>query len=215
LTENIDNLPGIARRRAREAIKKRLESKNPAKSEYLLKVVIIGNSYKLIDRFVRNYADDKFDKNGPASVISPQICTKKVIVKNIPTKLILVYHTYKPFDSRQERATYRGASAGLIVFNKSYRKSFEKVTYWVENFRKHIPPTLTKTTWVKGYKKKTDTSITPPIALLGINTDSEEVSKDEGKATADLLDLPYFETSTPTFENTKKIFVYLCEKVIK
>ena len=167
------------------------------KSEYLLKITIIGNSYKLIDQFVRNYADDKFDKNGPAYQFPDQICTKKMVVKDTQTKLILQYRKHKPFDSRQETAFYRGSSACLIIFDKSDRESFEKVTDLLEDFRKYIP------------------SPDIPVAILGINTDSEDVSTDEGKALADLLDIPYFETSSPKFENVGEVFVCLCEKVIK
>jgi GTPase SAR1 family protein len=119
------------------------------------------------------------------------------MVKGIQTKLILVDLASQEFFGKLRPNYYRGSSACIIVFNKSDRESFEKVTCWLEDFKKHIPqPNL-------------------PTALLAINTDFEDVSSDEGKTLAESLNLRYFETSSPKFENGNEIFDYLAREVIK
>ncbi len=165
------------------------------KSEYLLKITIIGSPSKLKDQFVDNYADGKFNRDYIPPTTA-QICTKKVKVGKTQVKLILVYTITKPLDYRMVTAIYRGASAGIIIFDKSDRKSFDDVPDWLEEFRKNIPnPHI-------------------PIAILGINTKEEDVTSDEGNALVKLLDLTYFETSSPKFENSHEIFEYLARKVI-
>ena len=194
MTDNLDNLPD-ARKRAREAIKKRVEAKNPTKSEYLLKVCILGSEWNLRKNLITTYTGLSSDPQ--SETLGIDILTKKMIVKETPTKLILVNTAGQEFFGKLRPNYYRGASACLIVFDKSDRESFDAVPNWLKEFRKHIPePDI-------------------PSALLGINTDEEYVSKDEGIALAELLDLPYFESSSPKFENAKDVFVYLAGQVIK
>ena len=189
-------------------------------SEYLFKICIIGTNSKLIDRVLRSLSGDysirpKYDPN--YMVTGVDITTLKITAKGTPTKLIMV-NTQDQINPKMRYNYYRGSTAGIILFDKSDRKSFEKVTDLLEEFRKHtgsnqmITPSERN---IHKIPKKIVKEFIPPIALLGINTDSEDVSKDEGRALADLLDLHYFETSSPTFEHIKNIFVYLCEKVIK
>jgi GTPase SAR1 family protein len=135
LTENLDNLPGIARRREKERQKRKEESKN-TKSEYLLKICIIGSCDKLKTKFVRKYAEDKFDGDH-SPTLGVDISTKKIIAKDTKTKLILVDTPSPKFFGKLRPNYYRGASAGIIVFDKSDRESFEKVTFWLEDLRKN------------------------------------------------------------------------------
>ena len=58
-------------------------------------------------------------------------------------------------------------------------------------------------------------AITRIAEAFGINTEEEEVSSDEGKALTEQLKLNYFETSSPSFENSHEIFEHLAQKVIK
>ena len=165
------------------------------KSEYLLKICILGSGWDLREKLIMSYTGLISDPY--SETLGIDVLTKKITVKDTQTKLIIVNTASQEFFNKLRPNYLRGASACVIIFDKSDRLSFEKVTFWLEEFRKHIPqPDI-------------------PIALLGINTESEDVSKDEGRALADLLDLHYFETSSPTFENIDEIFVYLCKKVIK
>jgi GTPase SAR1 family protein len=197
MTENEYILPDETRKQIGKSIGKLQKYNN--KSEYLLKIPLLGTNFKLRDRLLCSLTGETSDYRTRGTYLTgADFYTLKITVKNIQTKLILVSaQDYLIISPNYIGNYYRGASAGLIVFDKSDRESFEKVTDLLEEFRKNIP------------------SPDIPVALLGINTNEEEVSTDEGKATADLLNLPYYETSTPKFEKVIDIFVYLSEQVIK
>ena len=88
MTENLDNLPGIARRREEER-KKLQESEHPTKSEYLLKICIIGTNFNLRRKLIRSSNGDHFDDQTHLTT-GVDISTLKITVKNTPTKLILI-----------------------------------------------------------------------------------------------------------------------------
>ena len=194
MTENLDNLPDTARK-ARKALKKLQESKKP-KFEYLLKICIIGTNFKLRDKLIRSYAEDYSDDRTHETT-GVNISTHKVSIDNTHIKLILVNIAGQEFFGKLRPNYYRGASACIIVFDKSDRRSFDTVPDWLKEFQTHIlSPDI-------------------PIAIVGINTKSKNVSNEEGNALADQLDLAYFETSYPKFRNAQEIFQYLARKVIK
>ena len=169
-------------------------TENNQKSEYLFKICLIGSSFDLRDKLIRSIPRTVHDPNRKTMTLGVDIST----FKNTQVKLILDYTMGTPFFINKLRPNYyRGSSACIIVFDKSDRSAFDAVPVWLEEFRKHIP------------------SPDIPVALLGINTKEEDVSSDECKALAELLDLPYFETSSPKFENSFKVFEYLSEQVIK
>ena len=177
----------------------KLKEPKHSKSDYLLLFSIIGNCDKLTPKFIRYYAGGTYAQDY-LPTIGHDITTKKITVKDTVTKLILLNLASGKFFNKLRPSLYRGNSACIIVFDKSDRQSFDAVSDWLEDFRKHVD------SWI------VDSII--PVVLLGINTKEEDVSTDEGKALAELLDLPYFETTAPKFEKANEIFEYLTRKAI-
>ena len=92
---------------------------------------------------------------------------------------------------------YEGAVAAIITFEKTDRKSFEKVSGFQEEFKKHSPDPV-------------------PIAIVGITTDSEEpeeITTEEGEQLSNLLNCQYFETELDNKEQIERIFHVLAQQV--
>ena len=92
--------------------------------------------------------------------------------------------------------TYRGASAFIIFFSKGDRESFHMVTEWKREFEKYISTPI-------------------PRALIGFQTEAEEVTTEEAEQLAVQLDSTYFECN-PTVDGKEvaKIFQFLAKKAI-
>jgi GTPase SAR1 family protein len=182
----------------------------------LLKISVIGSCDKLKIQFIRIFVESKFDVDY-LPTLGHDTFTKKILVKDTQTKLIIVVLAGQEFFDKLRSLNYRGSSACIIVFDMSNRESFEKVTYWLEDLRKYtgsnqliIPAERN----IRKIPKQLVKDFKVPVALLGINTKEEEVTSDEGTALAEELNIPYFETSTPAFENSSEIFQYLAKQVI-
>jgi len=83
---------------------------------------------------------------------------------------------------------YRGASGYIIVYDVSKRNTFEHVTNWVEEINNHGNSDMFK-------------------VLVGNKCDLDrDLSTDEGKALAERLQIPFFETSACTGVNIQNLF---------
>jgi small GTP-binding protein len=148
-------------------------------AEYLLKICAIGSGNVGKTSLIRRYAEGKFDGNY-LPTLGVDITTKKVTVKDTPTKLILVDTAGQEFFGKLRPNYYRGASACLILFALNDRKTFTEVPNWLDEFQKHIP------------------SPDIPIALAGNKKDLEGervVTEIEAHKLAESLNLKYYETS--------------------
>lgn len=121
--------------------------------EYLLKITILGEP-ELSFGLSWNFADGKFPKeraieDAPLSG-GTNILTKKIQIDNAEIKLILVALVREEFEQLRP-SFYRGASAGIFVFDKGRLESFEKAQFYYQEFRKVIP------------------DLTVPPALIGIS----------------------------------------------
>lgn len=170
------------------------------KSEYLLKICAIGSGNVGKTSLIRRYAEDKFDGNY-LPTLGVDITTKKIVVKDTPTKLILVDTAGQEFFGKLRPNYYRGASACLILFALNDRATFSSVPTWLEEFRKHIP------------------SPDIPIALAGNKKDLEKervVTEIEAHKLAESLDMKYYETSALAGGSViVEIFQDLAKQVIK
>ena len=119
--------------------------------------------------------------------------------KTVPLKV-------KMWDSsRQERFKNLVVSAAkntqgiFFVYDATFTKSFEDLQGWIDNVNK-----------VK------DNTVGFPFIILANKVDLAEerkISHEEGKAFADKLNIPYFETSAKTGEGLQEAFQFLFEKV--
>lgn len=180
----------IKHRKAR----KRRES-SAAKNEYLLKICAIGSGSVGKSSLIRRFAVGKFETNY-LPTLGVDITTKMIQVNNACVKLIIVDTAGQEFFGKLRPSYYRGASACSLFFDKSDLKTFESIPDWLAEFRKHIP----------------DMSI--PIALVGIITNSEHVTSEEGQKLAKKYKMNYYETKPTIFNQISRIFHDLTRQVL-
>ena len=93
---------------------------------------------------------------------------------------------------------YRGIAGAVIVFDVTNRESFKKVSFWLNEIKKHGTP-----------------NYTPVLMLVGnkIDDDSRVVFKHEAEEFASTHDMIYYETSAKKNINVEKFYHKLIEKI--
>ena len=159
-----------------------------------IKVCILGESSSLNQDIGRIISDRVFEADY-ISVQGVDICTKKLAVNNQEINVIL---TIIPKNERFEKiraSFYHGAKGFLVLFDKGDSKSFEAVPYWIRNFQENI-------------------KINTIGNIIGINTNIEEISFEQGQRLANQLCCGYKE-STSTNKSLLSIILHsLVEKII-
>ncbi|GAN02984.1 RAS-related protein Rab-2A [Mucor ambiguus] len=94
---------------------------------------------------------------------------------------------------------YRGAAGALLVYDISRRETFEHVSTWLADVRRHANPHTT-------------------VVLVGNKCDLDgrqrQVTRDEGEKFARDNDIPLFiETSAKSAENVEEVFAQTAEDV--
>jgi small GTP-binding protein len=154
--------------------------------EYLLKICLIGNT-KFKTNAIRHFAEGKFETNY-LPTLGVDITTKKIQINDSRVKLILVDTAGQEFFGKLRPSYYRGASACSIFFDKSDLKSFESVPDWLAEFREHIP------------------EVSIPLALVGLITNSEHVTAEDGQNLAKKLNMHYYEIRPTLLTQISRIF---------
>ncbi|MFX0051360.1 MAG: hypothetical protein ACFFAJ_12875 [Candidatus Hodarchaeota archaeon] len=196
-------------------------------SEYLLKVIIVGEPLDLIAQMVYLQEDPKIPppslevdinsfkiKLGQSSInlmlhreTRPHVISKELIDKyyNSFDEFIKDYREYygREYGGKVGSwglalggAWYRGASSCIITYDKGNRDSFNAIKKWYQVVCTHV------------------SSQDIPIALVGFNTNSKEVTSEEGQELADELGMDYFETKTTDKERVIKIYKNLAKKFL-
>ncbi|MFX0207544.1 MAG: leucine-rich repeat domain-containing protein [Candidatus Hodarchaeota archaeon] len=185
----------ISSNKHQEALRKRYPcTQESPENEYLLKICIIGST-KHKSGLVRQFAQGKFETNY-LPILGVDITTKKIQINDNHLKLILVDTAGQEFFGKLRPSYYRGASACSIFFDKSDSKSFESVPDLLAEFRKHIP----------------DMSI--PLALVGIITNSEHITSEDGQNLARKHKMHYYETKPSLPKQISRIFHDLSRQVL-
>jgi small GTP-binding protein len=166
-----------------------------AENEYLLKICAIGSGCVGKSSLIRRFTEGKFETNY-LPILGVDITTKKIQVNNNCVKLIIVDTAGQEFFGKLRPSYYRGASACSLFFDKSDLKTFESIPDWLAEFRKHIP----------------DKSI--PLALVGIITNSEHVSAEDGQELAKKYKMNYYETKPTILKQISRIFHDLSRQVL-
>ncbi|MHA1977964.1 MAG: leucine-rich repeat domain-containing protein [Candidatus Hodarchaeales archaeon] len=174
-------------------------SSSSSDNEYLLKICAISSASTLKTEFIRSFAENKFDRND-LPTLGVDITTKKINVGSSQVKLILVDTAGQEFFGKLRPSYYRGASAAVILFDKSDPKSFDAVPNWLQEFQTFVQPEV-------------------PMALVGFIPHSEEtpevISFEEGNTLATELNMTYFESKPSDSQQACKIFSSLAKQVIK
>ena len=150
------------------------------KDQYVLKFCITGNDTDLNCQIGRYTSEGTFSANYMPT-IGVDITSKAITVNNQEVKLI--FHTIAGQEvfGKLRRFYYEGSVGNIIMFDKGEYASFTAVNSYYQEYRK-----------VQGTEK--------PVAILGIITDSEEVTTEQGQHLADQLSCLYVE-SHPSDKN--------------
>ncbi len=141
------------------------------KDRYVLKVCISGYNTDLISQVIRNTG---FSTNYMPS-IGVDICTKVITVNDQEVKLILHFTVgCGPYFGKLRKFYYEGSVGNVIVFDKSDPTSFSLIPSYYQEYQE-----------VQGAEK--------PIAILGVITNSEEVSTEQAQQLATNIDCLYYE----------------------
>jgi hypothetical protein len=175
-----------------------------SENEYLLKICIIGSNSDLVYKFGNLTADTTWEVNY-MSTLGVDMPTKKIKMEDNSIKVVIMniagddYSDAIGTDEQRENWIKQrdswdsGASGCCIIFDKGKRESFLKVD-----------------DWYKGYSGKNKS----PVVIVGLITDTEEVSTEEGQQLSEKLDTMYYETALKDKTTIEGIFHYFVQKFL-
>ena len=164
-------------------------------NEYLLKICIIGSNTKLNQTFGRITADNVFERDD-LPTLGVDIPTKRITVGITPVKLIIVITAGQEFFGKLRPSYYRGASACIIVYDKGDIDSFKEVSSFYKRFIKYVAHSV-------------------PIGIVGIKTNTERITVEEGKKLAKELQCQYFEIKFADKKGIEQVFHKLAKQVVE
>ncbi|MFX0170800.1 MAG: hypothetical protein ACFE9L_02665 [Candidatus Hodarchaeota archaeon] len=167
-------------------------SENMTESEYLLKICVLSKSFDLQKKMVNVFqALAKFDDLTVAST-GVDVRTKHIKIGEENIKLIIVITQSSEFFGKLRPSYYRGASASVILFDKSDLESFNVAEDRLKEIRKYNPEFF--------------------ITLVGVIGESEEITTEQGQALAEKLGIEYVETAINDRKTVESIFYNLTQK---
>jgi GTPase SAR1 family protein len=180
------------------------------KEDYVLKICLIGTPLDLIGKMLPKKAQ-RLDY-----LMGSEIVSKKIKYDYNIAKLILIRFKYLIEGSKINPHAYSGTSACLIAFDKAKRNTFNDVSTWYENFRNNTKTTSYYSGWLRHTKHTVDFDPEEkiPVVIVGLITDRETVTTEEGQVLADKLNLPYYETSPTDKEAISDIYRQLIRKAL-
>jgi small GTP-binding protein len=170
----------------------------PSVYDYILKLIIVGDSTvgksNILSRFTSNHFRASHDLT-----IGVDFAIKTVSRNNTRYKLQCWDTAGQESFRALTRSFYRGTHGCLVVYDITSRKSFESLSFWIEDLKKYCEATTA-------------------IVLVGNKSDliqQREVSTEEGKAVADHHGIPFFEISAKTGANIHCSFDEIVDRVSK
>ena len=171
---------------------------NQTDYDYLLKILIIGNSGVGKSCLLVRFADDIYQENYIATIgVDFKIKTLDVDEKNVKLQ---IWDTAGQDRFRNITASYyRGAAGIAIVYDITDPDSFNNINSWLIEVEKNASKSVYK-------------------ILIGNKCDLEEKRKvtfEQGKEFADTNGMKFFETSAKNAHNVEDSFVTMTKEIIK
>ena len=171
---------------------------NQTDYDYLLKILIIGNSGVGKSCLLVRFADDIYQENYIATIgVDFKIKTLDVDEKNVKLQ---IWDTAGQDRFRNITASYyRGAAGIAIVYDITDPDSFNNINSWLIEVEKNASKSVYK-------------------ILIGNKCDLEEkrkVTVEQGKEFADTNGMKFFETSAKNAHNVEDSFVTMTKEIIK
>ena len=171
---------------------------NQTDYDYLLKILIIGNSGVGKSCLLVRFADDIYQENYIATIgVDFKIKTLDVDEKNVKLQ---IWDTAGQDRFRNITASYyRGAAGIAIVYDITDPESFFNINSWLIEVEKNASKNVYK-------------------ILIGNKCDLEEKRKvtfEQGKEFADTHGMKFFETSAKNAHNVEESFITMTREIIK
>lgn len=179
--------------------------------DYLLKIVIVGDSGVGKSQIMCRFTNDQFDDNSKTT-IGVAFATKNISIdpssesdelatsENKKNVKLQVWDTagqerYRALSS----AYYRGAQGAFVVYDITSRQSLDSVPRWLEEIDKYCTQDIV-------------------VTLVGNKLDlatNRCVSVDEGRKLAATENMFFIETSAKDSTNIERAFIHLTKEIIR
>ena len=159
-----------------------------------IKICILGEITNLNQEIGRLISDRVFEVNY-ISVQGVEICTKKLIINDQEINAILAIIPRTERFEKIRSSFYHGAKGFLVFFDKGVSESFEAVPHWIRDFQENI-------------------KVNTMGQIVGINTEFEEISSEQGERLAKQLSCEYKESNPTSKTQLIAILQSLIEKIL-
>ena len=176
------------------------EEESEKKYDYIFKLILIGSSGVGKSSILKRYIQKIFEEEYTCT-IGVDFFMKSLNISNKSIKLQLWDTAGTEKFKSITTGYYRGANAAFVVFDLTYKSSFESVSEWIQNYYKYSNPDSEKY-----------------VILIGNKSDLKEKREISGEEIYDFAKnnkIKYFETSAKNGENIDECFYFIAEKLMK
>ena len=164
--------------------------------DHIFKIITLGESGIGKTSLIKRFAHDIFEENHLAS-IGLDFLIKVIDIENKIIKIQLWDICGSERFKTVSPSYYRRTNGAIVAYDISYKWSFDRVKFWVNEVKKHP-------------------EIKTNVVIVGTKCDilDREVTEEEGKKLADELGVKYFETSAKTGYNVNEAYNFLIKDII-
>ena len=168
------------------------------KTDYVFKILTIGESGVGKTCLLIRYTENKFQKNY-LTTIGIDFKSKNITLHNKSVKLKIWDTAGQERFRNITQQYYKGADGIVLVFDVTDASTFEKISEWMKQINLYTQPDKIG------------------IVLLGNKVDMEprQVKTEQGAEIAKKYGVQYFETSAHINFNVEESFKYLAEEIMK
>ena len=166
---------------------------------YIFKVVVVGNGAVGKTSLVLRYTQHKFSENYVMTIGSNFAIAEVKLPDGQLCKLQIWDLAGQPHFSFVRPPFYKGASAVILVYDVTNRRSLDELKDWKDDFIKYLPPE----------------TIMYVLANKSDLKDERVVTIEEGKRVAENLGaIEFWETSAKTGENVQTVFNNIAARLL-
>ncbi|MFW9783139.1 MAG: Rab family GTPase [Candidatus Heimdallarchaeota archaeon] len=165
---------------------------------YIIKIVLLGEANVGKTSLVYRFIEDKFRENYK-STLGVNLLKKDMQLEEFGEVSAQIWDLGGQESFRSLRKLYlEGANGALVVYDCTKKKSFEKLSDWIQDFKQ-----------ARGNE---------PIVLIGNKKDLEDkikVPESDGNEFANKNNMEFISTSAKTGSNVEEAFIEITKKILK